>query len=165
MSMITAADTRTSDPADTPDVLAVVADLRVFGAATTMLGNLSRYVDNAATAMLAGDITPAELAGYLQHVKAVYASLREKVIAALCDDARAEADTELWVIPADADVLTTALLVDQSLAWTASLLQVGNLARQIRIAKMNLDLEEHAASERFRDTVGGPKRTPAGLYA
>jgi hypothetical protein len=167
-------DATKTDPAKTeaPDTTAAeaspadaVADIRAYGAVTTMLGNLSRYVDNAASAFLAGDVRAGDLVGYLTHAKAVYASLRAKVIAALTDEARAAATAELWEIPADADVLATSLLVDQSLAWTATLLQVGNLERQLRITKMNLDLEEHAATERFRDTVTAAKRTTAGLYA
>jgi hypothetical protein len=141
----------------------IVADLTAFGAATSQLGNLSRYADNACAAALAGTITTAELAPFCMSVLEFYDRIGIEILGVIQADFLEFVSDGLPELPAGADIFTTALVLDQAIVWLSSHVLPNNFERQLRLSAMKMTIEESMTNEELGKTKGD--RALGGLYA
>jgi hypothetical protein len=124
-----------------------IGDLEVFGRTYGLLVNLSRYLDNVAGGVVAGTVDGASVQPFADQAVVIYTDLRRVLLDQITDDSLAAAAGEmLRPLSSGVGVLEAALVADQSQAWVDATIRPGVFARRIKLAAMQLGLEEVATS-------------------
>lgn len=152
-----------------------VADVEAFGQAFSLLTNLSKYLDMAANAVLAGTLDREQGAAFVRRAGEVYADLREEILNLIEDgDWRVAGGARMRPLEGVEDLLEAALVVDQSHIWLETSIRRGAFTHRVKLLGLQLGLEEAAANaqlgeqrekaQTFEKRHNQPKEVGGGAY-
>jgi hypothetical protein len=134
-----------------------VVDLENYGRLYNLLMGLSRYVDNIAGGLLAGNVAHGDVATFVGCAAKVYNDLRDEIVGEFKGAEDQDlARRRMQHLDAD-DVFATALLIDQSQLWMSSTMSSGSFADRIRITNMQFGIEAATTTQQFgelRNKIG-----------
>jgi hypothetical protein len=145
---------------DTNQTIGQIIDLETFGQSHHLLMNLSRYLDNAAAAVLAGSVAPASVAAFVRRAVALYGDLRERILALAGDgDFAARCSEMLRPLDGVEDPIEAALIADQAHTFLETALRDGAFTHRMQMLSLQLGLETAAASAQL-----GEQREKAQVF-
>lgn len=139
---------------------AYTADPAEFATMGSRLAGLSRYVDNAATAFMRGRAEAASFDGFKKQALAIYGDLREELISCVTDEElRTQGEAAMRHLDADADILETALTIDQAHGWVMGVINRDSIVHQIAVSEFRM-------AEELKSLTKPQEHTrPPGAYA
>jgi len=151
-----------------------VVDLEHFGQLFSLMTNLSRYVDTAAGAVLAGTTTEDAIRSFGQRSVSMYTSLRSDILESISDEQlRRAGELRMLNIDPDCNVVEAAVVIDQAHVWLETTIRHGAFKHRVDLISMQLGVEAAAVSVQlgeqrekalvFENRLNGSDKVP-GTY-
>ena len=118
-----------------PTFIEAVTEPGAFADLVARLAHLSRYVDQAAFAVLEGRSDPRTLQSFLTASVKTFETLTTGLMNLLiCPSEKEDAETVFSALECVADLMTAALIIDQAHSWAVNLMNSDAMKLQITMA-------------------------------